>query len=567
MSWKIRLALAALVGATSTTPPAAAQDAWTVWAADSARTVRTAGGVAAVLDTLAARGFPAARVDSVRGADVYAALGPATRVASVEVVGSEAVAAGRLRAGWATREGAVYSAPRLAADLRASALALAALGYADAVLVPTVTAGEGGAVAVSVRVDEGAPAEVAGVELVGARRPSRAFASRVAAVGPGASLADLDLGRVRAALDATRLYDEVGEPVVARTDDGRVVVQVPVREAPPGSFDAVLGVLTPADGRDLEVVGNGRVNLRNPFGGGRALDVELERNPGLASSFLLAARDPFVLGTPIAVGLRFEGESRGTPAPFTRQRYAAEVGYALAPGLSLVAGLTAEAVRPGVAAGGVVGGGAGGAEGAAPPVRRSDALYVGAGVVLDRLDAPRNPRRGLALRLYAEGGRPRSTSPDPTVLLETGPRRRLDAAVRGYLPTFRRQAAVLGLDARVVQGGTADALDEGDLFRVGGARTLRGYDEEAFRGRAVGRLLAEYRLLFDADSYGLAFVDLGYVDRPALGATPPETRVLPGYGLGVRVRTGLGLASLSYALNPDLPLGRGKVHVGVAVGL
>ena len=554
MSWKIRLALAALAGAA---PPAAAQTAWTVWAADSARTVQTAGGVAAVLDTLAARGYPAARVDSVRGSEVWAALGPASRVASVEVVGSEALPADRLTAGWRTREGAAYSAPRLAADLRASALALARLGYADAVLVPTVTAGEGGAVAVSVRVDEGAPAEVAGVELVGARRPSRAFASRVAAVGPGASLAALDLGRVRAALDATRLYDEVGEPVVARAADGRVVVQVPVREAPPGSFDAVLGVLTPTDGRDLEVVGSGRVNLRNPFGGGRALDVELERNPALASSFLLAARDPFVLGTPIAVGLRFEGESRGDPAPFTRQRYAAEVGYALAPGLSLVAGLTAEAVRPGVAEGGV----------GAASVRRSDALYVGAGVVLDRLDAPRNPRRGLALRLYAEGGRPRTTSPDPTVLLETGPRRRLEAAVRGYVPTFRRQAAVVGLDARVLQGGTADALDEGDLFRLGGARTLRGYDEEAFRGRAVGRLLAEYRVLFDADSYGLAFVDLGYVDRPALGAAPPEARVLPGYGLGVRARTGLGLLSISYALNPDLPVGRGKVHVGVAVGL
>ena len=515
--------------------------------------------MAAVLDTLAARGFPTARIDSVRGAEVYVALGPVSRVGSLEVVGSEAVAAGRLRAGWQTREGAVYSAQRLAADLRASALALARLGYADAVLVPTVTAGEGGAVAVSVRVDEGAPAEVAGVELVGARRPSRAFASRVAAVGPGASLADLDLGRVRAALDATRLYDEVGEPVVARAADGRVVVQVPVREAPPGSFDAVLGVLTPTDGRDLEVVGTGRVNLRNPFGGGRALDVELERNPALASSFLLAARDPFVLGTPIAVGLRFEGESRGTPAPFTRQRYAAEVGYPLAPGLSLVAGLTAEAVRPGVVEGGAVG--------AAPPVRRSDALYVGAGVVLDRLDAPRNPRRGLALRLYAEGGRPRTTSPDPTVLLETGVRRRLEASVRGYVPTVRRQTVVLGLDARVLQGGTGDALDEGDLFRVGGASTLRGYDEEAFRGRAVGRLLAEYRVLFDTDSYGLAFFDLGYVDRPALGAAPPEARVLPGYGLGVRARTGLGLLSISYALNPDLPVGRGKVHVGVAVGL
>ncbi|MDT0630510.1 BamA/TamA family outer membrane protein [Rubrivirga sp. S365] len=562
MSWKIRLASAALLAAAA--PPAAAQDAWTVRTAGADSVWTVAGGAAAALDTLAARGHAAARVDSVRGADVYVTAGPVSRVASVEIVGSEAAPPADLVAGWATREGAVYSARRFEADLGAAARALARLGYADAVLVPDVTAGEGGAVRVTVRVDEGAPADVAGVELVGARRPSRAFASRVAAVGPGALLADVDLGRVRAVLDATRLYDEVGEPVVARGADGRVVVQVPVREAAPGAFDLVVGFLPPSDGEPGQLVGNGRVNLRNPFGGGRALDVELVRNPGLASSLDVAARDPFVFGTPLAVGLGFEGTSRGEPVPFSRQRYAAELGYALAPGLSLVAGLTAETVRPGVVADSALAGGA--------VVRRSDALYVGAGVTLDRLDAPRNPRRGLALRLYAEQGRPRAASTDPTVVLEARARRRLDAAVRGYLPTFARQVAVLGLDARVVQGGTPtaeapDGLDEGDLFRIGGAATLRGYDEEAFRGRAVGRLLAEYRLLFDADSYGVAFFDLGYVDRPALGAAPPETRVLPGYGLGVRVRTGLGLASVSYALSPDVPLGRGKVHVGLAVGL
>ena len=557
MSRKIRLAPAALLALALAAPPAVGQTAWTVRAADSVWTV-TAAAPPAVLDTLAERGRVAARIDSVRGTDVYVWPGPVSRVAALDVVGSEAVAPDALRVGWRTREGAVYAPVRFAADLRASARLLARRGYPDAVLVPTVVAdgGGAGAVRVSVRVDEGAPAEVAGVELVGARRPSRAFASRVAAVGPGATLGDVDLGRVRASLDATRLYDAVGEPVVARDADGRVVIQVPVQEAPPGAFDVVLGLLPPSGGEAAQVVGNGRVNLRNPFGGGRALDVELERNPALASSLALAVWDPFVLGTPVAVGLGFEGASRTAPAPFSRQRYTAEVGYPVAPGLSLVAGLSAEAVRPGVDS-----------DPAGGAVRRSDALYVGAGLVLDRVDAPRNPRRGLALRLYAEQGRPRTTSPDPTVLLETGVRRRLDAAARGYVPTFRRQAAVLGLDARVLQGGTADRLDDADLFRLGGARTLRGYDEEAFRGRAVGRLLAEYRLLFDADSYGLAFADLGYVDRPALGAVPAETRVLPGYGLGVRVRTGLGLASVSYALSPDVPLGRGKVHVGVAVGL
>ncbi len=43
--------------------------------------------------------------------------------------------------------------------------------------------------------------------------------------------------------------------------------------------------------------------------------------------------------------------------------------------------------------------------------------------------------------------------------------------------------------------------------------------------------------------------------------------MLPGYGIGAQLRTGIGLATVTYALNPDLPATRGKVHVGLSVGL
>ena len=36
---------------------------------------------------------------------------------------------------------------------------------------------------------------------------------------------------------------------------------------------------------------------------------------------------------------------------------------------------------------------------------------------------------------------------------------------------------------------------------------------------------------------------------------------------GLRVQTAIGLATVTYALSPDLSVGQGKVHVGLAVGL
>jgi outer membrane protein assembly factor BamA len=553
-SRKIRPLLAAALALAAA--GASAQPAWTVRTADSTFAVPASGDpAAAALGALHARGHLGARVDSLRGDTLWATPGPLTALASVETVGASAL---RDPAGaWATRPGRPYRPAALDADLRATATAYARLGYADAVLVPEVTVGDDGVV-VTVRIDEGAPGRLAGVELVGGRSRARAFAGRVTGVEPGAEVGDVDAERVRQSLDATGLYATVGTPTLARDADGRLVLQVPVREAPPGAFDLVLGFLPPAEGAAGQLVGSGRLNLRNLFGGGRALDVELVRNPGLASSFRLAARDPFVLGLPIGAGVVFEGVSRDST--FSRQSLGAEVSYPVGGGLSVVGLVRRESVRPGVFGAREVGG--------RPRVARQDALYAGLGLVLRRVDRVANPRRGLALAVSVEQGRPRRAALDAAPALDVRPTyRRLEAEARGYLPTLGRQAAVLGLDAHVLSATTGAVLDEGELYRFGGAQSLRGYTEEAVLGRAVGRVLAEYRLLLDAESFAATFVDLGFVDRPDLPGLAAERRLLPGYGVGARVRTGVGLVQVSYALNPDLPLGRGRVHIGLGVGL
>ena len=150
---------------------------------------------------------------------------------------------------------------------------------------------------------------------------------------------------------------------------------------------------------------------------------------------------------------------------------------------------------------------------------------------------------------------------------------RLDAALRVFVPLAGRFVAVAGGEGRVILGGrgagdeAAATYDEGELIRFGGASSLRGYDEEAFVGNAVGRLLGEARFLLGGDAFVFAFGDLGAVRCPPLAGEAGETRVLPGYGVGAQLQTGLGLVGLTYALNPDLSAGRGKVHVRLQVGL
>jgi outer membrane protein assembly factor BamA len=303
--------------------------------------------------------------------------------------------------------------------------------------------------------------------------------------------------------------------------------------------------------------------LRNLFGGGRSLRLALVRDPGLTASVDLHASDPFVLGLPLRLDGRFEGY--GKDSTFSRQRYRVEAGYRVASGLELTASGVREAVQPGSFGARPVPGDSSGR----PRIAAADAAFAGFGVRYSRVDAPVAPRRGLVVAIAAERGRRRRTLPDSVAVDAAVTQQRLEAGIRAFVPTFRRQSLVVGLDARVILGGldAAGGYDEGDLFRFGGASSLRGYDEDAFAGDAVGRVLGEYRYALDPESYAFVFMDVGFVGRPATPEGPASDDVKPGYGFGVQYRTPLGIATLTYALNPDLGAASGNVHVGLGFGL
>ena len=543
----------ALAGLLTFSAPVCAQAAWTVVTTDSMGVTRAAAPEAA-LDSLAARGFLIARLDSTRADTAFVWAGPRARIESLHVVGAAALP--DPMAGWGSRQGGAFEMRTLRQDLGQTAARYARLGRVEARLVPDLQIADGGrAVSIIVRVDEGPEAAVVGVELVGARSPSRTFASRRAGLTEPSPASRVDVAQIRSRLDATGLYLDVGQPTLARAEDGSLLLQVPVVEAPPGAFDVVLGYLPPTGEGGGSVVGSGRVDLRNLFGGGRAASVSLERTPGLASSVSVAVSDPFLLGSPLGAGLAFEGASRDST--LARQRIAASLQYALDPTLDLVATLAGEAVRPGTYGAALVDG--------RPRVRRTDDVLVGVGIVFARLDRPRAPRRGIALDVLAEQGRRGGDG----LGMGPGSRRRLTVRGRVFLPTRAQQGLVLGADATVTQqqAGPDGLIDEGDLVRLGGAATFRGYDEDQFLARSTLRALAEYQVRFDDASYLFGFTDAGGFDRPAGPGVAAERRTLLGYGAGLRVTTALGLATVTYALNPDLGPTRGKVHIGLQVGL
>lgn len=525
------------------------QDADPVAADDAPAAAREA------LAALAAAGYPLAEADSIAAQTLYLSRGPRMVVAAITLDGVPGDDADLHRAAFITRPGQPLDPAVLETDLRRLLEALDRGGrpLARAEVAAIETGPDG--LLVRIVIDQGPALRLAGLEFVPAGRTDAAFAARLAGLRPGGPLPRFDAPGVRRELEASGLFATVGEPELALDASGDAVIRVPVEEAQPGAFDLVLGYLPPAGPGDSgQLVGSGSLVLRNLFGRGRRMSLDLVRNPGLVASLDIRAADPFLFGVPLRLEGRFSGYQQDST--FSRQLFGAELGYRFAPGLEAMVVASREFVESGVAGTVEVDG--------RPRVAGADAWFGGVGLRFQRVDRPMNPRRGLTLETLLEQGVKRRSLPSGSEEAVSVRQQRLHARGRLFIPTFTRQAAVLGGDAAVLLG---DVYDDSDLFRFGGATSLRGYDEEQFRGNVVARGLAEYRYQLDPTSHAFAFFDLGYVRRPDTPGAPADTRLAPGYGFGLQYRTPLGLVTASYALNPDDGPTRGKVHVGLSIGL
>lgn len=537
---------------------------------DSAQTVGTR-----LLRHLRKQGYYYATLDSVsvdtsRGpasARLYAKRGPQVRIGTLRIEGDSAVPEEDLRTRMETEAGEPLRRDRLEADIQSlldlyeeAGHPLAQVRVAETRLVRD----EAPRLRVILEVEEGPALRLDRVDVPDHVRTNPELVAHLAELEMGAPLQTYDLSAVQRRLQDHELFEEVKTPQLRVAEDGGAVLRVPMEEAAPGAFDFVLGYLPPSESRSSgQVVGSGHLLLKNLFGGGRTADFTLDRRPGRTSLFEVALADPYVFNLPLRLEGRFRGEQRDST--FGERIYELGTGYRLDNDLELTAHLSREVVRPGPTGAQL--------QGNRQQIPRSTTLFYGFGLRYEQVDRARNPRRGVSVDVQLARGRKqrrlrRITADSDTARVSSSLRQeRLKGHLRAYVPLFSRQVLALGGEGSVLLSPD-DRWDRSDFFRLGGASSLRGYDEDRFLGNVVARGLAEYRLQLDRASYVHAFFDLGYVSRPALNETPSTEGWYPGYGVGMKLQTDIGRISVTYGLNPEVESpASGRVHLGMSVGL
>ncbi|RKU16868.1 hypothetical protein C6500_16725 [Candidatus Poribacteria bacterium] len=131
-------------------------------------------------------------------------------------------------------------------------------------------------------------------------------------------------------------------------------------------------------------------------------------------------------------------------------------------------------------------------------------------------------------------------------------------SLQQYFPTWRKQTIAVELHGAAAWGVN---IPPTELFYLGGATTLRGYDEDWFSGPRRVYANLEYRFLVGPDSQIFVFTDLGAVTLIETPSTFDTLRV--GYGFGARLESRGGILRINYGLAAGESLLRGKIHVNL----
>lgn len=436
------------------------------------------------------------------------------------------------------RAGEPACASRVAAAVDRSLDAAAESGHPYAQVAISGWDVDSTAVTLTLTANYGPDVTFAGVRFEGAKVTSPTLLERAVGPLPGpyrASVAEAARSRVEqlGLFRRVELRDPEG---AADFHQARLVMRV--EERPYNQFEGVVGS---QGGGGL--VGLAHVELENLAGTGRAAAVRWESRGHGVSEASARYREPLLLGLPLAAEVTLAAQTYDTL--FTRTRAGLGVHWALSGAERLEAGVEGERVVQDVA-----------------DVREAATQTTRLAWLDERLDDRLTPRRGRTVRIEASQGFSRQK-------LASGDRRTVRTSAADLAFTLHRPLGPrtgLALDTHAAgRIGSERTLAFYDRYPLGGAASLRGYDEEAFRVDRFVLTRLEWRAFVPGGQYAFLFWDHATAGTRLETATGSRVQLLhrDGYGAGLSLAASAGRVNVTYGVaSGNGPL-EGKLHLQV----
>jgi outer membrane protein insertion porin family len=399
---------------------------------------------------------------------------------------------------------------------------------------------------IQLHVNEGKALHISEIHIEGNKTTKDYVIMREARVGEREIFSSDLPEHIKRRLDHLQLFSSVSLPELYLTDAEQAGLLVRVVEGNQNNFDGMLGYV-PSTGTDGNgyITGLVNISLRNLFGTGRKLSIRWYQETKSSQETEFHYFEPWIASYPVNAQLGFF--QRKQDSTFVRMQYDILSELMITEEFSMGLSFLQNNIYPTER------------YDKSKAIAESRTASWGISVRYDSRDNPTTPTDGILYSTEYQTGTKQTLSSDYFPDGSKSTTRRLVFDLSYYLSPFLRQVIATELHLRDFSSGN---MDMSDLFRIGGATTLRGYLEGQFLGSRLLWTNLEYRFLVAPRSFFYAFLDFGYI---APFDNDSGLRILEqnkfGYGIGVRMDSALGLIGVGIALGESDTFSTAKIHI------
>ena len=378
-------------------------------------------------------------------------------------------------------------------------------------------------------------------------------------VKPGDLYNESTIRKISSRLRELPMVTETKPFNIAFTDEtARIILQLDDKKA--SQVDGIIGVLPDnSQAGKVQITGDLRIRLMSSFGHGELFDLNWKQPQSKTQDLKVKLNYPFILNTPFGIDLNLGIYKKDTS--YLEVALGAGVQFLLKGGnylkvfvndkkSSLLSTKTYENAST------------------LPPFADVRVTSYGIGYKSLKLDYRLNPRKGYSVEASASVGNKtikKNGSLRPEVYdsldlksVQYSGEGQLDL----YFPLFSRSVINLGFLGAGISG---ENTFDNELFRFGGLKTLRGFDEESITTSLFSMGKLEYRYILEQNSYLFLFVNGAWYERNTRTGYISDTPL--GFGVGITFETKLGIFYFNYALgkefNEPIRFRAAKIHFGL----
>jgi outer membrane protein assembly factor BamA len=366
-------------------------------------------------------------------------------------------------------------------------------------------------------------------------------------------------GRITARLREIPFVTEI-KPQEAEFSDNRVRIIIYIDDKKASQFSGVIGVLPdPNNEGKINVTGDVKLRLLNSFNHAELFDLNWSNPLPKSQDLKVKLNYPFLFDLPFGLDLNLNLFKKDTTfLEFERelgiQHYLQGSNYVKVFASLFTSDLISVKGYENITA--------------LPEFADVRSTTYGVGWRFAKLDYRLNPRRGYSIEAQAGAGI-KSIAKNSRINAELYDS--IDLKTNHYNGKGAADIYFPVMARGVVNVGTMGAwlfspdIFENELYRFGGLRTLRGFNEQSINASQyiIGKV--EYRYILEQNSYFFVFGNMAYYENRSRNKFIHDAPY--GYGAGITFETELGIFSFTYALgkqfdNPVL-IRDGKVHFGL----